>query len=179
MPRIPFREIDVLIVEEIGKDISGSGMDTNIIGRFSIPGEHEPLAPRISRIVVLDLSKKTHGNAYGIGLADITTEKLYKKIDYHPTFMNSLTTNQVQLVKIPLFLPNDRDAITQGIRICGQLDHKKVKIVRIKNTLKLQEFWVSKPLVNEILGDKIFQSKLEVISGPEQMMFDTLGFLAR
>lgn len=179
MARIPFKEIDVLIIEEIGKDISGSGMDTNVIGKFSLPGEHEPLAPDVKRIVVLDLSEKTHGNAYGIGLSDITTERLYNKIDFHSTFMNALTSNQVQLGKIPLFLPNDKDAIAQGIKISGQLKPEKARIVRIRNTSKLHEFWVSKPLVEEIKNDKTLRSKLRVINGPEKMMFDTLGFLAR
>jgi hypothetical protein len=179
MARIPFKEIDVLIIEEIGKDISGSGMDTNVIGKFSLPGEFEPLAPNVNIIVVLDLSEKTHGNAYGIGLSDITTERLYHKIDFHSTFMNCLTSNQVQLGKIPPFLPNDRDAIAQGIRISGHLNSEKTRIVRIRNTLKLQEFWASKPLVEEIKTNMALQSKLSVIEGPEEMMFDTLGFIVR
>lgn len=85
--QIPFKEIDLLIVDEIGKNTSGVGMDTNVTGRFWIPGECEPRAPKIKRIVVLDLTDETHGNAIGIRLADLTTKRVVEKIDYNSTFV--------------------------------------------------------------------------------------------
>jgi hypothetical protein len=179
MARIPIREIDLLIVEEIGKDISGSGMDTNVTGKFSLSGECEPRASKVNRIVVLDLSENTHGNSYGIGMADLITEKVYKKIDFHSTFMNCLTSNQIHNGKIPLFLPNDRDVITQGIYLSGNVRPENIRIVRIKNTLELDKFWVSDAIFSQIQRDKELYNKLTIILGPVEMVFDPLGFLAR
>ncbi|UCH37328.1 MAG: DUF2088 domain-containing protein, partial [Candidatus Bathyarchaeota archaeon] len=112
LARLPLKEIDVLIVDEIGKNFSGVGMDTNVIGRFWIPGESDPRTPKINRIVVLGLSDETHGNAIGIGLADLTTRRVISNIDYDSTFVNCLTTGFTDQAKIPIFLPNDRDAIS-------------------------------------------------------------------
>ena len=179
MARIPFKEIDVLIIDEIGKDISGTGMDTNVVGRFWIPGEHEPLAPKIKRIVVLDLSEKTGGNATGIGLADLTTKRAVEKIDYHATFVNCLTSGWPEACKIPVFLPNDRDAIMTAIRLCGPLDPRKAKVVRIKNTLDLERFWISESMVDLVKSDKELSSRIEIIGKPEEMRFDVLGMLIR
>ncbi|HIE14763.1 TPA: DUF2088 domain-containing protein [Candidatus Bathyarchaeota archaeon] len=179
LARIPFRDIDVLIIEEIGKDISGTGMDTNVVGRFWIPGEHEPLAPNIKRIVVLDLSERTHGNATGIGLADLTTRRLVEKIDYDSTFVNCLTSGWPEGCKIPVFLPNDREAIATAIRTCGPIDPREAKVVRIKNTLDLEKFWVSLSLVDDIKADRNLSERIKVISKPRKMMFDVLGNLLR
>ena len=170
MARIPFKEIDVLIVDEIGKDISGTGMDTNVIGRFWIPGEYEPLAPKIKRIVVLDLSEKTGGNAAGIGLADLTTKRVVEKIDYHATFINCLTSGWPEACKIPVFLPNDRDAIMTAIRLCGPLDPRKAKVVRIKNTLDLERFWISESMVDLVKSDKELSSRIEIIRGTNKLL---------
>jgi hypothetical protein len=114
LPRLPFKELDVLIVEEIGKNISGVGMDTNVTGRFWMPKEHDPRAPSIGKIVVLDLSEETDGNAIGIGLADLTTARAVSKIDYNKTYVNCLTQGSSETGKIPPTLPNDRDAISTG-----------------------------------------------------------------
>ncbi|RJS85922.1 DUF2088 domain-containing protein [Candidatus Bathyarchaeota archaeon] len=179
LARIPIKDIDVLIIDEIGKDISGTGMDTNVVGRFWIPGEEEPLASKIKRIVVLDLSEKTHGNATGIGLADLTTRKAVEKIDYNSTFVNCLTSGWPEGCKIPVYLPNDRDAILTAIRICGPVDPREAKVVRIKNTLELEKFWVSLSLVETIKSDKKLSKKVEILGKPKEMMFDALGNLLR
>ena len=180
MARIPFKEIDVLIVDEIGKDISGVGMDTNVIGRFwTSPKENEPRAPKIRRIVVLDLSEKSHGNAVGIGLADITTKRVFSKIDFEATFMNCLTSTWPEPAKIPPFLPNDRDAILMAIRCCGPIDPLKAKIVRIKNTLDLEYMWISESLCELVKQDKELSKRIEILGEPEEMQFDVLGNLAR
>ncbi|MEM2564960.1 MAG: lactate racemase domain-containing protein [Candidatus Bathyarchaeia archaeon] len=180
MARIPFREIDVLIVDEMGKDISGVGMDTNVIGRFwASPEEREIRAPRIKRIVVLDLSEESNGNAVGIGLADLTTERLVSKIDFEATFMNCLTSTWPETAKIPPFLSNDRDAILMAIRCCGPIDPLKAKIVRIKNTLELEYMWISEGLYEIVRQDKELSERIEILGEPEDMQFDVLGNLVR
>ena len=179
LARLPFREIDVLIVEEIGKNISGVGMDTNVIGRFWLPGESDPRTPKIKRIVVLDLSDETHGNASGIGLADLTTKKAVSNIDYDATFINCLTGGSPEADKIPVFLPNDRDAIAMALRTCGPVDPKKAKVVRIRNTLELERFWISESLAEMIKRDKALSERIEFLGEPRAMQFDVLGTLAR
>ncbi|MEM2111867.1 MAG: lactate racemase domain-containing protein [Candidatus Bathyarchaeia archaeon] len=179
LARLPFKEIDVLIVDEIGKNISGAGMDPNVIGRLWVPGEYDPQAPNIKRIVVLDLSEETHGNAIGIGLADLTTKKAVDKIDYHSTFINCLTSCWPEVGKIPVFLPNDRDAILTALRVCGPIDPEKAKVVRIKNTLELDRIWISESLMELVKSDKVLSEKLEIIGELRDMQFDVLGMLAR
>ena len=179
LARLPFKAIDLLIIEEIGKDISGEGMDTNVTGRFWLPGESDPKAPEIKKIVVLDLSEETHGNAIGIGLADITTKRVMSKIDYDATFVNSLTEGSTETGKIPIFLPNDRDAIATALRTCGPIEPRNAKIVRIKNTLELQRFWISESLAEIVKSNKKLLETIEFLSEPREMQFDVLGTLAR
>lgn len=177
--KIPFKEIDVLIVDEIGKNISGTGMDTNVIGRFWIPGEKAVEPPNIRRIVVLDLSEETHGNATGIGLADITTQRLIEKIDFNATATNCLTACWPEIGKTPIYLPNDREAILAALRTCGPVKSKMAKIVRIKNTLELDRMWISESLLNSAKTDLYLSEKIEIIGDPREMQFDVLGMLVR
>ena len=179
LARIPFKELDVLVVEEMGKEISGTGMDTNVTGRFWIPGEKDSLAPTIASIVVLDLSDATHGNAIGIGLADLTTQRLVSKIDYQSTFVNSLTTCFPITAKTPIFLPNDRDAITMAVQISGLSNLEEARIVRIKNTQELDRIWISESILRTVKADAELQERLEIASEPREMQFDVLGNLAR
>jgi len=181
MARLPFKEIDVLIIEKMGKNISGLGMDTNVTGRIwmVMPDEIDPRAPEIRRIVVLDLAEESHGNATGLGLADITTERLVSKIDYNATFVNCLTGTWPELGRTPPFLPNDRDAIRMGIRTCGPIDPEKARIVRIKNTLELERMWISESLYEAVKAGGELPGKIEVIHEPGEMQFDVLGNLAR
>jgi hypothetical protein len=179
LARIPFKDIDVLIVDEIGKEISGLGMDTNVIGRFWLPGESDPLAPNISTIVVLDLTEETHGNAVGIGLADITTQRLVDKIDYPATFVNVLTGGHAIPGKTPVFLPSDRDAITAALQICGAINIQQAKVVRIMNTQELDRLWISESLFEMVEADPELQKRLKVMAGPRELQFDVLGNLAR
>mgnify|MGYP001113424291 CR=1 FL=1 len=169
----------MLVVDEIGKDISGTGMDTNVIGRFWIPGEIEPQAPRIKRIVILDLSERTHGSAMGSGLADLTTQRLVSKIDYQTTFVNALTAGWPEVAKIPVFLPNDRDAVATALRLIGPVDPRKAKVVRIKNTQELERLCISESLYRTVKADAKLQEKLEILGKPREMQFDVLGTLAR
>lgn len=179
LPRIPFKDIDLLIIDEIGKDISGTGMDPNVTGRFFVPGEYDPEAPRIKRIIVLDLSPGTEGNAIGIGLADFTTRRVFNKIDFEKTFVNCLTSGWPDTGKIPIFLPCDRDTIAMGLRSAGVKDLRKARIVRIKNTLELSKFWISEALLEDIEKNPEIKKRIKNIGEPRDMIFDILGNLAR
>lgn len=175
MPHLPSDKIDVLIVEEMGKDISGAGMDTNIIGRMMILGEKEPSSPQIKRIVVLDLSQETHGNAAGLGLADFITKKLFKKMNYEDSLVNILTARFIIRGKIPITLNNDRQAIEIALDTCWGVQSERARVVRIKNTLRLAEVYISEALTEELTG----RDDIEVIGKLEEMKFDKEGNLAK
>ena len=149
MPRILVQGIDLLIVEEVGKDISGTGMDTNVVGRMMLPGIKEPEVPGGARIVALDLTERTHGNASGIGLADIITQRLFDKIDFKPTYANVFTTTFLNRAYIPVIMENDREAIAAALRVQGLEDPVQARVVRIKNTLSMAEIQISAPLLKE------------------------------
>lgn len=150
LPGLPFEHLDVLIVDSMGKGYSGTGMDTNVIGRLRIHGEPEPESPRIERIVVLDLAESSHGNANGIGLADFTTRRLLDKIDWKSTYLNNLSSTFVQRAMIPIVAESDEEAIRLSIRSLGLKDPDQLRIVRIPNTLHLEHIWVSGALLNEV-----------------------------
>jgi hypothetical protein len=179
LPRLPFNDVDVLVVEEIGKNISGVGMDTNVTGRFWMPGEHDPRAPSIKKMVVLDLTKETQGNAIGIGLADLTTRRAFEKIDYHQTYVNCLTQGSGETGKIPPFLANDRDAIATAIRISGPIRPEAARVIRIKNTQELETLYISEALVDELRASPGLQKRLVLVEEPREMQFDVMGYLAR
>jgi len=179
LPRLPFKEIDVLVVEEIGKNISGVGMDTNVTGKFWMPKEYDPRAPNIKKIAILDLTEETHGNVIGIGLADVTTRRAFEKIDHHQTYVNCLTQGSGETGKIPPYLANDREAIATAIRISGPIDPRDARVIRIKNTQELNTLYISEALVSELKDDKELQKHLELLEEPKELQFDVLGYLAR
>ena len=179
LPRLPFKEIDVLAVEEIGKNISGVGMDTNVTGKFWMPGEHDQRAPEIKKVAVLDLTEETHGNAIGIGLADVTTRRAFDKIDYHQTYVNCLTQGSGETGKIPPYLANDRDAIATAIRISGPIPPREARVIRIKNTQELDTIYISEALVRELQNNPELQKRLKIVDELKEMQFDVLGYLAR
>ncbi len=179
LPRLPFKDIDVLVVEEIGKNISGVGMDTNVTGKFWMPNEHDSRAPKIKKIAVLDLTEETHGNAIGIGLADVTTRRAFEKIDYHQTYVNCLTQGSGETGKIPPFLANDHDAIATAIRISGPIDPRGAKVIRIKNTQEIETLYISEALVKELQNNPELQERLKVVEELKEMQFDVMGYLAR
>lgn len=172
--RIPFKELDVLIVEKIGKNISGTGMDPNVTGRFAWPEEKPPELPNIRFIAVLDLTKETEGNAIGVGLADVITKRLFDKINFHDTYMNALTAGAIGLIgaKIPVIMPTDRDAIELLFRLSNK-QVNEIKVMRIKNTLELATFQASEALLDEIKANK----KLDIVGEGVEMQFDILGNL--
>ena len=150
MPKLPVEQLDVLIVDEFGKHISGTGMDINIIGRMKIVTEPEPESPNITSIVLLDLSEQSHGNANGMGLADIITRKFFEKIDFHATYENIITTGFLERGKMPVVADTKQKAIEYALKPCGIADPEQAKIIHIKNTLILDELWVSPGIVEEI-----------------------------
>jgi hypothetical protein len=152
MPKLPVEDMDVLIIDKMGKELSGTGIDSNIIGRIRIAGEIEPATPRIKAIIVRDLSEASHGNAIGLGLADVITRRLYDRIDFTQTYENGYTSGFYERVKIPVIAEHDRAALRYALRACGTLTPGQERIVRIKDTLHLAELLVSPALVHELSG---------------------------
>ena len=171
MPRIEFSPIDVLVIEEIGKDISGDGMDPNITGRYPTP--YPTGGPEVSKMVVLDLTEKTGGNANGVGTADFTTRRLVNKTDFQSLYANGITSTVVRPNAIPMTLDCDLDAIRAAVKTSNALDLSKVRLVRIKNTLQLGEIMISEAM----LPDALSLANVTICSEPFEMQFDEQGNL--
>ncbi len=175
MPALPFDHLDVLVVDEMGKDVSGAGMDTNIIGRMLLPGVPEPERPQISAIVTLRLTEATHGNAVGLGLADVVTERLLNQVDWRVTRINALTSGVMGLWrgKLPWVTPDDRSAIQLALRLCGRPDAENAQVMRIRNTLALDRVWISRSLVDAAQATP----NVTVADSPVEWAFDAAGCL--
>jgi hypothetical protein len=173
MARLPFSPIDVLIVEEIGKNISGAGMDTNVIGRPSNPHEPFPSDPKILWIAALDLTEESYGNATGIGNADFTTRRLVDKIDMKPTLINCITACAPNGAKVPATYDTDRDAIETALSCIGLTPPEKARVIRIKNTLMLGEIEVSEAFAPDLAK----RPDLKSLSDPVTLPFDVAGRL--
>jgi hypothetical protein len=142
MPRLLVDRCDIMIVDQIGKNISGGGMDSNITGRFREPfTRKEGILPQ--RLAVLDLTKETDGNANGIGKACAITKRAFDKINLATTYPNAITTTSLPNVKIPMILPNDRAVIQACIKTCIGTDPNEIRIIRIRNTMDLKRIWLS------------------------------------
>lgn len=150
MPRLPMDDIDVLIVDELGKNISGTGMDTNIIGRIRIPGEPEPATPRIRSIMVRNLTPQTEGNATGMGLADVVTREFFEEVNFSVTRKNIITSGFLERGKLPIVADDDRQAFEIACRSAGIIHLETARILRIKDTLHLGENWVSENAATEL-----------------------------
>lgn len=161
MGRLPFKDIDLLIVDEMGKDVSGTGMDTNITGR------KEGTSMKVVRVYVRDLTAMTHGNAQGIGLADFTTRRLVNKIDYKALYINSLTAYRTDSCKIPMTFENDREALKTAIDMAGVENSGEYKVVWIKNTLDLGKIAVSAAYLRRMKDNP----QLKILSGPHAFKF--------
>ncbi|HEX3178588.1 MAG TPA: [Fe-S]-binding protein [Methylomirabilota bacterium] len=173
MARLPFSPIDVLIVEQIGKNISGSGMDTNVIGRPSNPHEPFPSDPKILWIVALDLTDESYGNAVGIGNADFTTRRLVDKIDMKPTLINAITACAPGGAKVPATYDTDREAIETALSCIGLTPPERARVIRIKNTLMLGEIEVSEAYTAELAK----HPDLSPIGEASPLPFDAAGRL--
>jgi hypothetical protein len=173
-PALPFDEADVLIIDEMGKDISGTGFDTKVVGRILMPlVAEEPATPRVKRIVVCDLTRHTAGNADGIGIADFCTRRLVDKIDLEALYVNALAGAEPEHAKIPLTLETDRAAVRAAIDSVGLIPLKRLKVIRILNTLQMEQVALS----TAYLTDAQSNPNLEILGRPEPMVFDDNGNL--
>ena len=173
MPELPVAAMDVLFVDTLGKNYSGTGMDTNVVGRFRIPGVEEPARPEAKYVVVGDVSEESHGNALGVGLADLTTRRLFEKLDLGAMNANVLTSTFLERAKIPPVVENDRAAIEAAVRCNWGVAARETRFVRIPNTLHLQSLYVSENLVEEVLQ----HPGAEIVSEPGDLLFDDAGNL--
>jgi len=171
MPSLPFSQLDVLVIDEIGKDISGDGMDPNITGRYPTPYAHG--GPEVAKMALLDLTERSHGNANGIGTADFVCKRLVEKMDLEQTYPNALTSTVTGPVKIPLTLGSDFDVIRAAIKTCNAADPSMIRLVRIQNTLRIGEFWASEAVAKE-LSER--EEKLK-IGELKDWVFDYIGNL--
>lgn len=170
MSKIMIDHFDALLVHKTGKNYSGDGMDPNIMGRFAVPGMTG--GPNYQRMALLDVSEESHGNAVGMGLADVIPQRLLAKADFSQMYMNAFTSKMVTpIVKIPMVAENDKEAIGVMLRLCCRVQKGREKVVAIKNTLDLNEIWVSEALLEEIKDD----SRFEILSETEDIPFDKEG----
>jgi hypothetical protein len=174
MPKLPVSEIDVLFVDELGKNFSGTGMDTNVVGRFRILGVEEPESPDVKYLIVGDVSEASHGNALGVGLADFTTRRLFEKIDHEAMNQNVLTSTFVERAKIPMVMQNDREALEAAVRCNWGVEPESTRFVRIPNTLHLRYAYLSENLLEEALAN----GNVEVVEEAAELAFDESGNLA-
>src|SRR5215204_2349108 len=166
--RLPFDDIDVLVIDEIAKNISGDGADPNVTGRYPTPFASG--GPNVERMVFLALTPETGGNANVFGAAAAVTERLVSKMDPPATYLNALTSTTPFPVKIPMTMPTDRMAIAAALTMTAGVSPQNARLVRIKNTLKLRRMWVSEALLNEVDGEK-----LRVVEEPRPIRFDEEG----
>lgn len=166
MGRLPFDQIDLLVVGELGKNYSGAGMDPNVIGRLMIETQDDFARPVVTRLVVLDVSEESHGNIVGIGFADLATERLVANIDHEAFRINVLTSCCLERARIPITLPTDRAVIEQALDTCWRIDPAEARIVVIPNTLETDELWVSNPLEAEIAANPALTRETEYLPMP-------------
>jgi hypothetical protein len=169
--RLPFDALDLLIVDEMGKNVSGTGMDPNVIGRPCI--QKPPKLPKIQQLLVRDLTAESDGNALGLGMADLTTKRLVDKINRGFTNVNVITTGAFDLAKIPMWFTSDKEAIEVALAMIGLTAPQDARVVRIKNTLHLTEMDVSEPLRKEVVNN----SRLSMLTVPAPLPFDIDGNL--
>jgi len=175
MPKLPFNEIDLLIVDEIGKNISGSGMDTNVIGRkYNDHGATEQDSVTCKRIFVRGLTPETHGNACGIGIAEFTNRRCAEVIDHESTRINCITGGHPSAGAVPLAFESDREAIESALQTVGLCEPQSARVVQIPDTLHLRDVLVSTAFLDEVQT----RSDLELQSDPQEMSFDSAGQLA-
>jgi hypothetical protein len=173
MMRLPFSPLDVLVVEAMGKNISGAGMDSNVIGRPTNPHEPFPADPKILWIAVLDLTEESYGNATGIGNADFTTRRLVDKIDMKATLINCITACAPNGAKVPATYDTDREAVEAALSCIGLTPPDQARVIRIKNTLTLGEIDVSEALLPEVAK----RGDLTPLGDPAPLAFDAASRL--
>ena len=172
--RLPFDTADVLIVDQIGKNISGTGIDTNIVGRKTNQNEAlENEWPKIKKIIVRSLTPETHGNATGIGIADLTTQKVVDQIDFEATRINCITAGRTSVGMLPLYFPTERESIEAALTMIGLKPLAEARLIRIRNSLELEEVVCSEAYLAEVRE----RDELEIVSDLYDMSFDGEGQL--
>ncbi len=173
MGKLLMSAIDVLVVDEVGKNISGTGMDPTVTGRAAskLPGF---VAPPITRVALLDITEESHGNATGMGVADMITMRMFNKIDLGDTYTNTITSRNTDATRIPMILNDDRQAIMVAVKTCLGVDPAKARIVRIANTKKLHKIWMSEAYREEIAANP---DKFAVLGEAKPFAFDNQGAL--
>jgi len=169
---VPVKELDILILDEIGKDISGAGMDTKVANR-GVNGEYNPWVgpPKFHRVFVRDLTKNTYGSAVGMGMADVINSRILPQIDWAPTQINSLTASSPSAIKIPVHFDTDRECLERFLPTVGKHDLSTVTIARIKNTLSLTDLEMSENLLPVIEANP----NLTIVDGPYDFPVDDSG----
>ncbi len=171
--RLPLEEIDVLVIDQIGKDISGIGMDPYVIGRMRLPGMPEPDKPKIRSIIACSLTSGSHGNGLGIGLADVITRRLFDQLDLSMIYRNVYTSTFLERAKVPIIGEHEQKCLEFGLRNCGEVLPGKEVILRIKNTLHLDKLYVSGPALEKLRdkkGIEIFPEPVDMINADGSLM---------
>ena len=166
MPTLPFDALDCVVVARIGKDVSGTGMDTNMIGRYRVLNADEPAIPEIKRICVLGLTEATHGNGMGIGLADVTTRAVAADLDLEQVYANALTSSSLAKASVPVVLPSEETAVTAALSSVGPYDPEAIEVCWIRDTSHLSSFRVSAALADRLPADA-------EITGRSRLSFET------
>jgi len=172
MPTLPFDELDVLVVDRIGKDVSGQGMDTNVTGRrhFTI-NEPEPESPEVKRIYLRGMTEKTKGNAMGMGQADFVHRDILDGIDTSKALINAITASTVRCVRLPPVVENDRAGLLGALGTVGPVAGDEARVLRVTDTMRLQRVYASAPLI-EAARD---HDDLRVVAEPDELVFDDDG----
>ncbi|MGB3245813.1 MAG: lactate racemase domain-containing protein [Sulfitobacter sp.] len=165
MPRILFSPLDVLVVDKMGKDYSGLGADPNITGRGATP--YVKLSQQVGKLVMLDLSAKSQGNAAGVGLADICTRRLVVKIDFEATYMNHITSTALVGGRLPVIMEHDRHALQLAVKTCNAPPEAGLRLVRLTDTLHLEYIWISEPMLEEARTHEA----IEIVGEPKAFEF--------
>jgi hypothetical protein len=173
MGRLPFDQIDVLIIGELGKNYSGAGLDPNVIGRLMVETQPDHERPKVTRLAVLDASPESHGNIVGVGFADLVTERLVAQLDPESFRINVLTSCCLERARIPIALPTDREVVRVALETCWRIDPSEARVVVIPNTLELKTLWVSPALEDEVKANRLLVWQGEYLPMP----FDASGTL--
>ncbi len=171
MPRILVDECDVLVVDQIGKNFSGDGMDPNITGTFCTPFATGGI--KSQRVCVLDLSPETHGNGIGLGYSSATTKRVFEQLNLAAMYPNAITCTVLGGVRIPIVMESDREAIQVCVRTCNEIDKANPRIVRIPNSLHIEYIMLSEVYYEEVKENP----DIEILSEPEYLPFDENGNL--
>lgn len=172
MARLPLERFDVLVLDYIGKDISGLGMDSNVVGRYY--DGPTGVGPNIQRIVVRDLTPDTEGNGVGLGMADVALQRAVDKLDRHKTYMNCLTAKTPEGARIPMLVDSDREALAAALACCLDISGPDARIVRLRDTKHLERLYASEPLLAELEAT----GRVEILGRPEPIRFDKNGMFA-